>query len=42
MTVAEELSHIRPDGGARMVDVSAKEPTARRAVAEAIEALQAP
>jgi len=34
--VAERFSHVGADGGARMVDVSAKMPTARRAVAEAV------
>jgi cyclic pyranopterin phosphate synthase len=31
-----DLTHIRPDGSAHMVDVSAKEPTVRRAVAQAV------
>jgi len=31
-----ELSHVDGQGAARMVDVSAKEPTRRRAVAEAV------
>jgi cyclic pyranopterin monophosphate synthase len=31
-----DLTHIRPDGSAHMVDVSAKEPTVRRAVAQAL------
>jgi cyclic pyranopterin phosphate synthase len=30
-----DLTHLREDGSAHMVDVSAKEPTARRAVAQA-------
>jgi len=34
--VAERFSHVGASGGARMVDVSAKRPTARRAVAEAV------
>ena len=34
--MADKLSHVGADGAARMVDVSAKEPTARRAVAEAV------
>jgi cyclic pyranopterin phosphate synthase len=31
-----DLTHIRPDGSAHMVNVSAKEPTVRRAVAQAV------
>jgi cyclic pyranopterin monophosphate synthase len=31
-----DLTHIRPDGSAHMVDVSAKQSTARRAVAQAV------
>ena len=31
-----DLTHLRDDGSAQMVDVSEKEPTARRAVAQAV------
>jgi cyclic pyranopterin monophosphate synthase len=37
--VAEELSHLDADGNVHMVDVGAKEPTARVAVAEASVAM---
>lgn len=37
--MGERFSHVGAEGGARMVDVSAKEPRARRAVAEAIVAV---
>jgi len=39
MQAMSELTHIGPDGTPRMVDVSAKPVTARRALAEAVDEL---